>query len=356
MRQNKPTSSEKKRRGMFSDVSARKRYLVALLLILAMVGISEFWGEKEIIFPELAALAIGMWIVDKRVWRVSRVGMVLLMTLGAVWGVCLVRYSVLPFLVNLAFAFTFAAIGLMVTRSSLIPLISACMLPVLLKTESWIYPVAVFMMSLTLVLGQIMMEKCGLRRKIVYVPPMRDRKKEVFRWGLLLCTLLIIAVIPVYTSRIYCILPPLVVTYVEFANSKAGFRNRPVQIFLLLVIAATLGTVFQLVGHLYWGWPECIVACILFLCLFFLFEWSGKFFAPVGAVALIPMIIPPEDLWWFPLQVALGAALFITVAMLLFLKCYKWPKPYLIVCMFPTYLRRIRKRRTGKRVVRETEA
>lgn len=31
-----------------------------------MVGVSELMGEKEIIFPEMAALTIGMWIVDKK--------------------------------------------------------------------------------------------------------------------------------------------------------------------------------------------------------------------------------------------------------------------------------------------------
>ena len=46
-----------------------------------MVGVSELMGEKEIIFPEMAALTIGMWIVDKKVWTVSRLKLVLLM-----WG------------------------------------------------------------------------------------------------------------------------------------------------------------------------------------------------------------------------------------------------------------------------------
>ena len=42
-----------------------------------MVGVSELMGEKEIIFPEMAALTIGMWIVDKKVWTVSRLKLVL---------------------------------------------------------------------------------------------------------------------------------------------------------------------------------------------------------------------------------------------------------------------------------------
>ena len=69
---------------MFGDVARRKRYFYALLMILLMIGAAELLMEREIIFPEMAALTIGMWIVDKRVWRVSRIGMVVLMTLGAI--------------------------------------------------------------------------------------------------------------------------------------------------------------------------------------------------------------------------------------------------------------------------------
>ena len=57
---------------LFNDPVQRKRYICALLMILLMVGVSELMGEKEIIFPEMAALTIGMWIVDKKVWTVSR--------------------------------------------------------------------------------------------------------------------------------------------------------------------------------------------------------------------------------------------------------------------------------------------
>lgn len=51
---------------LFNDPVPRKRYICALLMILLMVGVSELMGEKEIIFPEMAALTIGMWIVDKK--------------------------------------------------------------------------------------------------------------------------------------------------------------------------------------------------------------------------------------------------------------------------------------------------
>ena len=57
---------------LFNDTKQRKRYICALGMILLMVAVAEILHEKEILFPEMAALAIGMWIVDKRVWKVKR--------------------------------------------------------------------------------------------------------------------------------------------------------------------------------------------------------------------------------------------------------------------------------------------
>lgn len=322
----------------------RQRYFYSLMMITAMVGMAELLGEKEIIFPEMAALTIGMWIVDKRVWRVGRLQLIVLMTLGAVFGVCLVRYSPFPLYINLGIAFLFAATSLTLSCTTLIPLISACMLPVMLGTESWVYPLAVLLMSGIVGAGQFGMEKKMLRRPLADVPPGSDRTREFLRWTVLLSSFMAIAALPVYTSYLFCILPPLIVTYAEFANSKAGFRNRPVQVFLLLVISAASGTFFQVFIHHYLGWSETIVALCDLCCLFLLYELSGKCFAPAGAMVLIPMIVPQEQLLWLPLQVAAGAFLLITMAMLLFLKCYRWPKAQLIVCLIPALIRPRRRR------------
>lgn len=328
------------------DPAKGKRYLYALLMISAMVGLSEATGEKEIIFPEMAALTTGMWIVDKRVWQISKFQFVPLMTLGAIAGICLVRYSPFPLVINLFLAFVFAAFCLVISRTTLIPLISACMLPVLLKTESWIYPLAVCLMSFIILSGQFLMEKTNLRQKIVYTPTTRIGKQELKQWGRIGGSLLLFLSGFVYSSHLYIIAPPLIVTYVEFANSKAGFRNRPVQVFLVLGIAALWGTVLQGILHHYLGLPESLVALTIVSGLFCLFIGINKLFAPASAIALLPLIIPQNDLWIFPLQVCIGAALLITIAMLLFLKCYKWPKSHLIVCLVPDFLRNSSRRPT----------
>ena len=278
------------------------RYLISLVMILMMVGLAEWTDEKEILFPEMTALIIGLLIIDKRVWNVKRWQIILLMTLGAAVGICIVRYSPLPYVVNLCAAFAFAGASLLISRATLIPLISACVLPVLLHTESIVYPIAVFSMSVSVVLVQI-------------------------------------------------ILPPLMVTFVEMVNSKAGFRNRPTQVFLFLTTVATLGTVLQIVGHHHLHLPESIVTLTIAAILFLIFEWTGKYFAPSGALAFIPMLLPQEGLAWLPLEASIGAALFITIAMVVFQKCYKWNRAQLIFCATPTLLREYMNRKKRKKQI-----
>ncbi|MFQ8805232.1 MAG: HPP family protein [Alistipes indistinctus] len=255
------------RRGLFADRPRRWRYLSAMAVVVLMVGVAERTGEREVIFPEMAALAIGMWIAPKRVWNVTRLQLVLLMGAGAVAGVCIVRWSPWPLAANLALAFAFAA-------------------------------------------------------------------------GCLSLSLIVVAVLLLSTGYRYCILPPLIVTFVEFANSSPDSATRPVQVWLMLVAGATAGTLMEWMGHVWLGWSESVVALVVCACLFVMFERVGRYFAPVGAVALIPMIVPPQDLFWLPVQIACGAAVFIAVALLLFQRCYEWNRGQFVYCVVPSPLRR----------------
>ena len=133
----------------------------------------------------MTALIIGLLIIDKRVWNVKRWQIILLMTLGAAVGICIVRYSPLPYVVNLCAAFAFAGASLLISRATLIPLISACVLPVLLHTESIVYPIAVFSMSVSVVLVQIILEKCGIRNRMPKPVDRKPGKEDIIRWLIL---------------------------------------------------------------------------------------------------------------------------------------------------------------------------
>lgn len=315
------------------------RYGFALLIIVLMVGVSEWFGEKEILFPEMAALALGLWVIDKKIWTISRPMLVVLMTFCAFFGILIVSYSPFPLIVNIAISFAYTSLCLIVTRTTLIPITSAAMLPVLLGTDSLIYPISVFVMSVLVVSGQWLLEKNALRKPISF-----DKKKGYYKhntkhWTKLFFWLLVIAAIPVYTGKVYFIVPPLIVMFIEFSSSSSGFRNRPLQVYFVVITAAILGTFTQYYLHNTLGISPVYTVLLLFICLFFLFEIVGKPFAPACAIAMVPMIIPQENILYYPAEVAIGAAVFLFVSMIFFLKCYRWKREHLIVCFVPDFLR-----------------
>jgi hypothetical protein len=315
------------------------RYFFTLIMIALMVAVSEWLGEKEILFPEMAALVLGLWVIDKKIWTVSRLMLVLLMTVCASFGILIVLYSPFPLLVNIAISFAFSSLCLIMTRSTLIPITSAAMLPVLLGTHSLAYPLSVFIMSLLVVSGQWLLEKKALRKTITFDTKKPHYKHSPKHWIKLLFWLLLIAAIPVSVGKVYFIVPPLVVMFIEFSSSSAGFRNRPIQVYLVMIISAILGALFQHYLHTILGFPQAYTVLLLFLCLFLFYEIVGKPFAPACAIALVPMIIPQENVLSYPFQVAVGSAIFLFVAMFFFLKCYRWKRAHLIVCFIPQFIR-----------------
>ena len=44
-------------------------------------------------------------------------------------------------------------------RTNFIPIISACILPIYMRTDSWVYSIAVSVMALLIIVGQWFMEK-----------------------------------------------------------------------------------------------------------------------------------------------------------------------------------------------------
>jgi hypothetical protein len=313
-------------KAFFRDPLLRKRYLLALCLITLMVAAAEVLGQREIIFPEMAALTIGLWIANEKIWVVTKWQTIVILTLGASFGVIVDRYSPFPLVIDLALAFCFAAICLMATRATLWPLISACMLPVLIHTESWIYPEAVFVMASLVAIGQLWMEKKGWRVKTAYAPRSTPLKNEALKFLKLLAWVLPIIALAVFTSNLHFILPPLIVIYVEFSTTTAKLRNRPLEIYFLSILAALIGVVCQLIGHFYLGLPETLVALLITAIMFALFEWWGKLPPPVGAVALIPLILPRESLLWLPLRVAVGVGLLIMFSLIAYHHGYLWKR------------------------------
>ena len=173
-----------------------ERYIFAVIMAFAMIIIAELSGEREIIFPEICALTIGAWISEQQPWMCNKRKMFFLVSIAALFGVSVTRYFPMPLIFQVCLCFAFTGFVLTLTRTTLIPIISACILPVYLGTKSWVYPISVSIMALIIIFAQWLMEKNHLKPKNEYIPCNFDLKTQIIKWTKLLVVFAIIALIP----------------------------------------------------------------------------------------------------------------------------------------------------------------
>ena len=295
-----------------------ERYIFAGLMAFVMILIAELSGEREIIFPEICALTIGAWISEQQPWVCNKRKMFFLVSIASLFGMLVTRYLPIPLIFQTCLCFAFTGFILTITKTTLIPIISACILPVYLGTKSWVYPISVTIMALMIITAQWLMEKNHLKPKNEYIPCKFDYKYQIIKWSKLLIVFAILALIPFENHQIYFLAPPLIVTFAEFANPKSPMRNKPFHIIGLMTLASATGCMLREVLNLYLHLPLTICAALACCILFVTFDKVKTLFPPAGAILLIPMILKTQYLTTRPFEVCIGATVLIFTAKLLF--------------------------------------
>ncbi len=295
-----------------------ERYIFAGLMAVVMIVIAELSGEREIIFPEICALTIGAWISEQQPWMCNKRKMFFLVSIASLFGMLVTRYVHLPLIFQTALCFAFTGFILTLTRTTLIPIISACILPVYLGTKSWVYPISVTIMALMIITAQWIMEKKHLKPKNEYIPCNFDLKYQIIKWTKLLVVFCLLALIPFKSHQIYFLAPPLIVTFAEFSNPKSPLRNKPFHIIGLMTLASATGCMLREGLNLYLHLPLSICATFACCVLFVTFDKVKTLFPPAGAILLIPMILKTQYLQVLPIEVCIGATVLIFTAKLLF--------------------------------------
>lgn len=135
--------------------SSLLRSVVVVLFLTMMAVVAEISNQREIIFPEAGALCVGLWLMPKAVWNVRIRQVPLLLTAATLIGLGINLLLPVCFEVRFAVAFCAVALMLRIVRCNMFPVVSAAMLPVLIGTTSWVYPVSVLVISLLLAVGRV---------------------------------------------------------------------------------------------------------------------------------------------------------------------------------------------------------
>jgi hypothetical protein len=300
--------------------------LVAIVLVVIMFALAETLGEKEIIFPEIAALAVGYWIMEKSPWQGTKLAIWASPTLAALTGVVVLRY--LPFspifLIGCAFVLVVAQLKLL--RSAVLPSLSAAILPIITHTTSWLYPLSVCILTAVIALGRLSLESLDHKEKSSNflheqegIPAEAGKiLPEIIYWGKILAGVLLVTAFALQSSYLFMIAPPLMVGFVELSKPNRSARRTPGKILLLLFLAAFSGVLWlYLVSSVLHG-SLWISSGLSLVSVFLLYNALQVSFPPAVAIALLPVLVPAASLWMYPLHVLLGSTLFILLAIYCF--------------------------------------
>lgn len=284
------------------------RNLTAGGIIFGMTTAAVLLGETEIIFPETAALVTGALISEQQVWEVSRVKFVALMTVSALVGYAASAFLPIPMLLKIFLCFVFAAVSLTVTKCTLVPMISACILPLLMHTESIIYPISVFVLAVTIAAAQWILEKSGFRRVRRHVPVKMNWSDQFLHWTWLAACFMLYSSYPVLSGNYLFIAPPLIVMFAEMMPPSNKLRGKELKILAVTVMCAIIGLECRLILTEYLGLSMIISSAVTIILTLLLLNVSKVYFPPSAALSFLPFIVNRSALPYYTIYIAITAS------------------------------------------------
>ena len=294
------------------------------LLVMGMCLSAELLESSALIFPEIAALAFGAWATKARPWMATNLDMWLSPSVAGAVGIAVGRWLPLPFACQVAAAFVLVLAWLWVTRSAVLPSISAAILPLVAGETSWIYPLSVCVFTGIIMLVCHVLDWRGIgnyTRVVLKSPPTlsagRQALVSLLRWGRILAIASFVAWLSRCVGWRFLLAPPLIIACITFVSPGGPFRSRPLALYLTVVACASLGA--GLAWCAWQGWmPLFLAAGLACMGSFLVFQRASLPCPPAAALSVLPTIVPEALIPWYPLHIATGAAVFFVFGALLF--------------------------------------
>lgn len=271
------------------------RSMLAYTLIFLMIGASVLLHNREMILPEVAALAVAGLIYRNPGWLSRPFHIFLLPSLTATGGF-LINNAEFPLAAKLILAVAFVLLTLLLFKSTLAPALATGLLPVITNITSvhFIYAIATF----TALLAASMYAKPGASG--MHSVSKRRHQDHILYFGWISAWILICA----QNGWMHmAAMPPVLVVGFESVHKEdyqfAVFYKQALCLFL---------TAFTGVLSLYYLHNLLLSAVIDLIAVTFLLRLVKFKFPPAYAMALLPMVLPGASPKYFYWQVLVMAA------------------------------------------------
>lgn len=280
-------------------------YILTLIMVTSMVACATSLDEPEIIFPEITALTIGCWLAPQQIWKTSPIRFIALILIYSLLGVIMVKYIELPLYIKIISAFFMSLVGLHLSHTTFSPLISACILPIMMGTESWIYPIAATTMACFVTWIQKVLEHQHYIKKRVYHSSQVEKDSLFLGIKRLIIVALLLA-LALYIGYPLLIAPPLIVAFVELSGPHIHLKKQIPQLFLSTVFMACIGAYARYFFIIKFGFSTILTVAMVTCILLLLILLTHIAFPPMGAITILPFIIDAELLPIYPLLIGTG--------------------------------------------------
>lgn len=286
------------------------RYIATILIITFMVGISEILNEREIIFPEIAAIAVGAFIAPKFAWNTNYKRIFILICLSAVIGVMIVKFIPIPIAFQAVIAFALSQIIFINSGTSFAPMISAMVLPVLLQTKSPVYIASAIAFTLLILVIRFIFEKTGISEPVSFKPaPLAKRNTYVVSLMRVIFGGLILAA-AIYAAHQFVAAPPFLVAFTEMSKPNSKAVKTPFKVFAIMSVCGITGAAIRYIFTVKLSvLPLALSALLTIIIVLFIMDKAKTFIPPAGAIAILAMLIPADRVLYYPLECIAGAFL-----------------------------------------------
>lgn len=254
-------------------------YVIAFGFILLMVNTSAILNDQEVILPEVAAMAIAMWVYREAGWIRQPLKIFFAPSLTATIGYAINQLPI-AYVGKIILTLVLIMLLLRIIQSNLAPSIATGLLPLVIDATEWTFIIAVFIFTLILMLGVLVFR---LNRELEKKAPIQYKYMLIFIFLNIVWIGLVTAV--GYTQL--AVIPPILVVVYEVLqkpmyNGKMAFKQG-----LLLNISAVVGTFLYLTIN---SWILfTILAMLLMLVSLYI---SGIRMPAVYAFPLLTLVLP----------------------------------------------------------------
>ncbi|UOQ93938.1 hypothetical protein MUO14_02880 [Halobacillus shinanisalinarum] len=263
-------------------------YVIAITFIITMITASLMLNNHQIILPELAAMAIAMWVYREPGWIRQPSKVLFAPSFTAVIGF-MVNLLPISYVGKVGITLVLLMLLLRLIRSNLAPSIATGLLPVVIDVDGWSFIISTFILTFILMLGVLLFRlNNGLEKKV----KIQYKYMVVF---LALNFVWIGLTWAVGYPQLAAIPPILVVVYESLQkpmyNGKVAFKQS-----LVLTISATVGTLLYFAFD---SWILITLINMILMCI--LLRIVGVRIPAVYAFPLLPFIFPDKVVAMLPL-------------------------------------------------------